>query len=374
MGFNIGGFLGGVSEGVNDAILREEERLDEKLTMNRQEASLQRRDKNKERLRKEVLLEELTEQLAVHHTEDQITQMSAKGLGAMKQFATISQAEFAAGRDPSAAYNWSVATADLAPPPMSSQVDNSAKSDDLEKTTIKPTSFGLKRPTQTYKSYATIDESLERNAQAIVTAQQNGDTKKLSELQRRGELLMEQALTQGDGSQFKDASVTSVLNYSYKTYMTGLGYDYDNVENKIANLTTDMRGQVIADNYGYGQSLLRNKKFAADGTINSIATNHKNDANINARAFADKQYVNRGEGLYFQPAPSSNYHVIPLPGVQEMNRKEQGEFMKSQFQKYKQTNKVLHGSTVIYQGVTADGKSYKAAGGVYSRNGDRIIG
>ena len=48
MGFNIGGFLGGVSEGVNDAILREEERLDEKLTMNRQEASLQRRDKNKE--------------------------------------------------------------------------------------------------------------------------------------------------------------------------------------------------------------------------------------------------------------------------------------------------------------------------------------
>jgi hypothetical protein len=374
MGFNIGGFLGGVSEGVNDAILREEERLDEKLTMNRQEASLQRRDKNKERLRKEVLLEELTEQLAVHHTEDQITQMSAKGLGAMKQFATISQAEFAAGRDPSAAYNWSVATADLAPPPMSSQVDNSAKSDDLEKTTIKPTSFGLKRPTQTYKSYATIDESLERNAQAIVTAQQNGDNKKLAELQRRGELLMEQALTQGDGSQFKDASVTSVLNYSYKTYMTGLGYDYDNVENKIANLTTDMRGQVIADNYGYGQSLLRNKKFAADGTINSIATNHKNDANINARAFADKQYVNRGEGLYFQPAPSSNYHVIPLPGVQEMNRKEQGEFMKSQFQKYKQTNKVLHGSTVIYQGVTADGKSYKAAGGVYSRNGDRIIG
>jgi len=374
MGFNIGGFLGGVSEGVNDAILREEERLDEKLTMNRQEASLQRRDKNKERLRKEVLLEELTEQLAVHHTEDQIAQMSAKGLGAMKQFATISQAEFAAGRDPSAAYNWSVATADLAPPPMSSQVDNSAKSDDLEKTTIKPTSFGLKRPTQTYKSYATIDESLERNAQAIVTAQQNGDNKKLAELQRRGELLMEQALTQGDGSQFKDASVTSVLNYSYKTYMTGLGYDYDNVENKIANLTTDMRGQVIADNYGYGQSLLRNKKFAADGTINSIATNHKNDANINARAFADKQYVNRGEGLYFQPAPSSNYHVIPLPGVQEMNRKEQGEFMKSQFQKYKQTNKVLHGSTVIYQGVTADGKSYKAAGGVYSRNGDRIIG
>ena len=97
MGFNIGGFLGGVSEGVNDAILREEERLDEKLTMNRQEASLQRRDKNKERLRKEVLLEELTEQLAVHHTEDQIAQMSAKGLGAMKQFATISQAEFAAG-------------------------------------------------------------------------------------------------------------------------------------------------------------------------------------------------------------------------------------------------------------------------------------
>ena len=374
MGFNIGGFLGGVSEGVNDAILREEERLDEKLTMNRQEASLQRRDKNKERLRKEVLLEELTEQLAVHHTEDQITQMSAKGLGAMKQFATISQAEFAAGRDPSAAYNWSVATADLAPPPMSSQVDNSAKSDDLEKTTIKPTSFGLKRPTQTYKSYATIDESLERNAQAIVTAQQNGDNKKLAELQRRGELLMEQALTQGDGSQFKDASVTSVLNYSYKTYMTGLGYDYDNVENKIANLTTDMRGQVIADNYGYGQSLLRNKKFAADGTINSIATNHKNDANINARAFADKQYVNRGEGLYFQPAPSSNYHVISLPGVQEMNRKEQGAFMKSQFQKYKQTNKVLHGSTVIYQGVTADGKSYKAAGGVYSRNGDRIIG
>tara|TARA_R110002049_G_scaffold124591_1_gene280159 strand:+ start:810 stop:1934 length:1125 start_codon:yes stop_codon:yes gene_type:complete len=374
MGFNIGGFLGGVSEGVNDAILREEERLDEKLTMNRQEASLQRRDKNKERLRKEVLLEELTEQLAVHHTEDQITQMSAKGLGAMKQFATISQAEFAAGRDPSAAYNWSVATAELAPPPMSAQVDNSAKSDDLEKTTIKPTSFGLKRPTQTYKSYATIDESLERNAQAIVTAQQNGDKKKLAELQRRGELLMEQALTQGDGSQFKDASVTSVLNYSYKTYMTGLGYDYDNVENKIANLTTDMRGQVIADNYGYGQSLLRNKKFAADGTINSIATNHKNDANINARAFADKQYVNRGEGLYFQPAPSSNYHVIPLPGVQEMNRKEQGEFMKSQFQKYKQTNKVLHGSTVIYQGVTADGKSYKAAGGVYSRNGDRIIG
>ena len=374
MGFNIGGFLGGVSEGVNDAILREEERLDEKLTMNRQEASLQRRDKNKERLRKEVLLEELTEQLAVHHTEDQITQMSAKGLGAMKQFATISQAEFAAGRDPSAAYNWSVATADLAPPPMSSQVDNSAKSDDLEKTTIKPTSFGLKRPTQTYKTYSTVEESLERNAQAIVTAQQNGDNKKLAELQRRGELLMEQALTQGDGSQFKDASVTSVLNYSYKTYMTGLGYDYDNVENKIANLTTDMRGQVIADNYGYGQSLLRNKKFAADGTINSIATNHKNDANINARAFADKQYVNRGEGLYFQPAPSSNYHVIPLPGVQEMNRKEQGEFMKSQFQKYKQTNKVLHGSTVIYQGVTADGKSYKAAGGVYSRNGDRIIG
>lgn len=374
MGFNIGGFLGGVSEGVNDAILREEERLDEKLTMNRQEASLQRRDKNKERLRKEVLLEELTEQLAVHHTEDQIAQMSAKGLGAMKQFATISQAEFAAGRDPSAAYNWSVATAELAPPPMSAQVDNSAKSDDLEKTTIKPTSFGLKRPTQTYKTYATVDESLERNAQAIVTAQQNGDNKKLAELQRRGELLMEQALTQGDGSQFKDASVTSVLNYSYKTYMTGLGYDYDNVENKIANLTTDMRGQVIADNYGYGQSLLRNKKFAADGTINSIATNHKNDANINARAFADKQYVNRGEGLYFQPAPSSNYHVIPLPGVQEMNRKEQGEFMKSQFQKYKQTNKVLHGSTVIYQGVTADGKSYKAAGGVYSRNGDRIIG
>ena len=227
---------------------------------------------------------------------------------------------------------------------MSAQVDNSAKSDDLEKTTIKPTSFGLKRPTQTYKTYSTVEESLERNAQAIVTAQQNGDNKKLAELQRRGELLMEQALTQGDGSQFKDASVTSVLNYSYKTYMTGLGYDYDNVENKIANLTTDMRGQVIADNYGYGQSLLRNKKFAADGTINSIATNHKNDANINARAFADKQYVNRGEGLYFQPAPSSNYHVIPLPGVQEMNRKEQGEFMKSQFQKYKQTNKVLHGS------------------------------
>ena len=58
-------------------ILNAIERLDEKLTMNRQEASLQRRDKNKERLRKEVLLEELTSQLGgLGHTEDQITQES----------------------------------------------------------------------------------------------------------------------------------------------------------------------------------------------------------------------------------------------------------------------------------------------------------
>lgn len=374
MGFNIGGFLGGVSEGVNDAILREEERLDEKLTMNRQEASLQRRDKNKERLRKEVLLEELTEQLAVHHTEDQIAQMSAKGLGAMKQFATISQAEFAAGRDPSAAYNWSVATAELAPPPMSAQVDNSAKSDDLEKTTIKPTSFGLKRPTQTYKSYATIDESLERNAQAIVTAQQNGDKKKLAELQRRGELLMEQALTQGDGSQFKESSVTAVLNYSYETYMSGLGYDYDNINNKLLNLTTDMRGQVIADNFSYGQSLLRNKKFAADSTISSVANGTKTDANLNAAAFADQQYGNRGKGLYFQSSPSENYHVIRLPGVQNMNKKEQTNFMKSQFKKYQQTTRVAHGSAIIYEAINDAGQSFKAAGGVYSFTEGQVIG
>ena len=122
MAFNFGGFLGGVAEGVNDAILREEERLDDKLALNRQEASLQRREKNRARLQEETLLKELTEQLAVYHDEDQIAQMSAQGLGAMKQYAKISQSEYEAGRDPSAAYNWTVATADIASPPPASSI------------------------------------------------------------------------------------------------------------------------------------------------------------------------------------------------------------------------------------------------------------
>ena len=373
MAFNFGGFLGGVAEGVNDAILREEERLDDKLALNRQEASLQRREKNRARLQEETLLKELTEQLAIHHDEDQIAQMSSKGLGAMKKFAEISQAEFLAGRDPSAAYNWTVATADIAPPPSSSTIGGAAKSDNLEQTTIQPTSF-LKRPAFKPETYNDIETAFDQLAQQKAIAENSGNQARLEELTNYEAILKKRALSEGDGSTAKASTVTALLNYDFKSYFTGRKYKVG-IENQLENIESGDGGKVAADFYGYASYLNSNTEYKKDKMIMSQARNVANQAIKDARSFADQQFVNRGQGLYFQDSAAENYHVIDVTGAEDMSGKERSNFVESAFKKYRANTPIKHGATVILRDQT-DGGSFIHGKGVFSTQfeGGRIIG
>jgi|TARA_R110000868_G_scaffold87059_5_gene243733 hypothetical protein len=385
MGFNVGGFLGGVSEGVNDAILREEERLDEKLTMNRQEASLQRRDKNKERLRKEVLLEELTEQLGMYHTEEQVAEMAGKGLGAMKQFAVTSQTAFAAGRDPSAAYNWANTTANLAPvAPLTStqqlrtKLTGESGRDDLEQTTIKPTSF-LKKPQKTYKTFDTTDKAFDNLAQQIAAATINKDTKKIAELTAYKNEIVKQALTFGDGSgASKDATYTSVINMERKAFFPGRNYSLG-VEGDMLDLTSGDGGRVAVDNYGFAFSLASNSYYKNDKKIMAHAQSTARQAMQDARSFADTQYNNRGEGRYFEPDPSRNYHVIDVSGLSRpdnpMTGAEKKSFMNGKIAEYRKTNKIGHGSAIIFKETNQNNQSVASQKGVWTNyGGGQFIG
>ncbi len=377
MAFNFGGFLGGVAEGVNDAILREEERLDDKLALNRQEASLQRREKNRARLQEETLLKELTEQLAVYHDEDQISQMSAQGLGAMKQYAKISQSEYEAGRDPSAAYNWTVATADIAPPPSASSIGGAAKSDNLEQTTIQPTSFGIKPRKVDELEYSTVEEKLERLTQQLAVATTNEDQKAIDRLTKQKETLVKLALTDGDGSGIaKQSTYTAIIEMERRaSFSSNKGYDID-PNGAFLNLKPDDRGRVAVDTFTFGKNLMANPLYAKDNQITAYAEAQRRQAVADAQAFADAQYVSKGKTkTYFTPDADKNYHVIDISGARELQDKvEQRKFIKSAFETYKRANKIAHGSAIIYKATNDSGQNYKAGGGVYSFYEDTVIG
>ena len=385
MGFNIGGFLGGVSEGVNDAILREEERLDEKLTMNRQEASLQRRDKNKERLRKEVLLEELTEQLGMYHTEEQVAEMAGKGLGAMKQFAVTSQAAFAAGKDPSAAYNWANTTANLAPvAPLTStqqlrtKLTGTSGRDDLEQTTIKPTSF-LKKPQKTFKTFDTTDKAFDNLAQQIAAATINKDTKKIAELTAYKNEIVKQALTFGDGSgASKNSTYTSILSMERKGFFPGRNYELG-TEDEFLGLISGDGGRVAVDNYGFAAFLANNTTYKDDKKIMAHAQSTARQAMSDARSFADTQYINRGEGRYFESDPERNYHVIDVSGLSRpdnpMTGTEKKDFMNGKIAEYRKTKKIKHGSAIIFKETNQNNQSVASQKGVWTNyGGGQLIG
>jgi len=376
MAFNFGGFLGGVAEGVNDAILREEERLDDKLALNRQEASLQRREKNRARLQEETLLKELTEQLAVYHDEDQIAQMSAQGLGAMKQYAKISQSEYEAGRDPSAAYNWTVATADIASPPPASSIGGAAKSDNLEQTTIQPTSFGIKPRKVDELEYSTVEEKLERLTQQLAVATTNEDQKAIDRLTKQKETLVKLALTDGDGSGIaKQSTYTAIIEMERRaSFSSNKGYDID-PNGALLNLKPDDRGRVAVDTYTFGKNLMANPLYAKDNQITAYAEAQRRQAKADAKAFADAQYVSKGKTkTYFTTDADKNYHVIDVSGVgQYSDEVKQRDFVEKAFKKYKQTNKIAHGSAIIYKATNDSGQNYKAGGGVYSFYEDTVI-
>lgn len=377
MAFNFGGFLGGVAEGVNDAILREEERLDDKLALNRQEASLQRREKNRARLQEETLLKELTEQLAgLGHTESEIEQMASKGLGGMKQFAKISEAEYQAGRDPSGAYTFAVATADIAKPPSASSIGGAAKSDNLEQTTIQPTSFGIKPRIVDELEYSTVEEKIERLTQQLAVAITNGDQKAIDRLTKQKETLVTLALTEGDGSGIaKQSTYTAIIEMERRAaFSSNKGYDID-PNGALLNLKPDDRGRVAVDTYTFGKNLMANPLYAKDNQITAYAEAQRRQAKADAKAFADAQYVSKGKTkTYFTTDADKNYHVIDVSGAgQYSDEVKQRDFVEKAFKKYKQTNKIAHGSAIIYKATNDSGQNYKAGGGVYSFYEDTVI-
>tara|TARA_R110002012_G_scaffold212575_1_gene383647 strand:+ start:791 stop:1927 length:1137 start_codon:yes stop_codon:yes gene_type:complete len=365
MAFNLGGFIGGVSEGVTDAIIREEERLDNKLALNNQEASLQRREKNKQRMAKEKLTEELTEKLSLYHTEDQVAEIMGKGVNVAQEVFTNSSTAFQNNKDPQALYNWGktkeangVGSID----DSIAGITTGSSEDDLTKT-VSATGTGFFKPqAPTIKTFTTIDASLENVYQNMAKASIAGNTKLLSQLTASKDALLSQrmqAVKDGilegtEGSSSYDMAKTN----QDKIIATARTRVYNS--NKIPTLDGRIRetyegnvGRIAAAEIDIAESLSRDwqEGKAPESFVNRIA-GIKEDANNAARVAAQEMFFNTDEKLRFKSNnPKSKYYGFEINEGEDLNNNV--DFKKANFRNgdavvWKTTNQKTGVSRITY--------------------------
>ena len=365
MAFNLGGFIGGVSEGVTDAIIREEERLDNKLALNNQEASLQRREKNKQRMAKEKLTEELTEKLSLYHTEDQVAEIMGKGVNVAQEVFTNSSTAFQNNKDPQALYNWGktkeangVGSID----DSIAGITTGSSEDDLTKT-VSATGTGFFKPqAPTIKTFTTIDASLENVYQNMAKASIAGNTKLLSQLTASKDALLSermQAVKDGilegtEGSSSYDMAKTN----QDKIIATARTTVYNS--NKIPTLDGRIQttyqgnvGKIAAAEIDIAESLTRDwqEGKAPESFVNRIK-GIAEDANNAARVAAQEKFFDTDEALRFKSNnPKSNYYGFEINEGEDINNNV--DFKKANFRNgdavvWKTTNQKTGVSRITY--------------------------
>ena len=365
MAFNLGGFIGGVSEGVTDAIIREEERLDNKLALNNQEASLQRREKNKQRMAKEKLTEELTEKLSLYHTEDQVAEIMGKGVNVAQEVFTNSSTAFQNNKDPQALYNWAktkeangVGSID----DSIAGITTGSSEDDLTKT-VSATGTGFFKPqAPTIKTFTTIDASLENVYQNMAKASIAGNTKLLSQLTASKDALLSQrmqAVKDGilegtEGSSSYDMAKTN----QDKIIATARTTVYNS--NKIPTLDGRIQttyqgnvGKIAAAEIDIAESLTRDwqEGKAPESFVNRIK-GIAEDANNAARVAAQEKFFDTDEALRFKSNnPKSNYYGFEINEGEDINNNV--DFKKANFRNgdavvWKTTNQKTGVSRITY--------------------------
>jgi len=365
MAFNLGGFIGGVSEGVTDAILREEERLDNKLALNNQEASLQRRNKNKQRMAKETLTEELTEKLSLYHTEDQVAEIMGKGVNVAQEVFTNSSTAFQNNKDPQALYNWGKTKEANGVGSIDEDVvgiTTGSSQDDLTKTVSATGTGFFKLQAPTIKTFATIDTSLENVYQNMAKASVAGNTKLLSQLTASKDALLSQrmqAVKDGilegtEGSSSYDMAKTN----QDKIIATARNKVYNS--NKIPTLDGRIQesykgnlGRIAAAEIDIAESLSRDWKEgkAPESFVNRIA-GIKEDANNAARVAAQEKFFEIDEKLRFQSNnPKSKYYGFEINEGEDLNNNV--DFKKANFRNgdavvWKTTNQKTGVSRITY--------------------------
>ena len=365
MAFNLGGFIGGVSEGVTDAILREEERLDNKLALNNQEASLQRRKKNKQRMAKERLTEELTEKLSLYHTEDQVAEIMGKGVNVAQEVFTNSSTAFQNNKDPQALYNWGKTKEANGVGSIDEDVvgiTTGSSQDDLTKTVSATGTGFFKLQAPTIKTFATIDTSLENVYQNMAKASVAGNTKLLSQLTASKDALLSQrmqAVKDGilegtEGSSSYDMAKTN----QDKIIATARTTVYNS--NKIPTLDGRIQesyrgnvGRIAAAEIDIAESLSRDwqEGKAPESFVNRIA-GIKEDANNAARVAAQEMFFNTDEELRFKSNnPKSKYYGFEINEGEDLNNNV--DFKKANFRNgdavvWKTTNAKTGVSRITY--------------------------
>jgi hypothetical protein len=365
MAFNLGGFIGGVSEGVTDAILREEERLDNKLALNNQEASLQRRNKNKQRMAKETLTEELTEKLSLYHTEDQVAEIMGKGVNVAQEVFTNSSTAFQNNKDPQALYNWGKTKEANGVGSIDEDVvgiTTGSSQDDLTKTVSATGTGFFKLQAPTIKTFATIDTSLENVYQNMAKASVAGNTKLLSQLTASKDALLSQrmqAVKDGilegtEGSSSYDMAKTN----QDKIIATARTTVYNS--NKIPTLDGRIQesyrgnvGRIAAAEIDIAESLSRDwqEGKAPESFVNRIA-GIKEDANNAARVAAQEMFFNTDEELRFKSNnPKSKYYGFEINEGEDLNNNV--DFKKANFRNgdavvWKTTNAKTGVSRITY--------------------------
>ena len=376
MAFNLGGFIGGVSEGVTDAILREEERLDNKLALNNQEASLQRREKNKQRMAKEKLTEELTEKLSLYHTEDQVAEIMGKGVNVAQEVFTNSSTAFQNNKDPQALYNWGKTKEANGVGSIEEGVvgiTTSSSEDDLTKT-VSATGTGFFRPkAPTIKTFNTIDTSLENIYQNMAKAQTSGNTKLLSQLTASKDALLEQRLQAvNDGilegtessagyAMAKTAQDTIIATARTRVYNS----------NKIPTLDGRIRetyegnvGRIAAAEIDIAESLSRDWKegLAPESFVNRIA-GIKEDANNAARVAAQEKFFDVEESIRFKSNPKNNYYGFEINEGEDLNNNV--DFQKANFR---------NGDAVVWKTTNAETGVSRITYTTYSATHNKLYG
>ena len=364
MAFNLGGFIGGVSEGVTDAILREEERLDNKLALNNQEASLQRRNKNKQRMAKETLTEELTEKLSLYHTEDQVAEIMGKGVNVAQEVFTNSSTAFQNNKDPQALYNWGKTKEANGVGSIDEDVvgiTTGSSQDDLTKTVSATGTGFFKLQAPTIKTFATIDTSLENVYQNMAKASVAGNTKLLSQLTASKDALLSQrmqAVKDGilegtEGSSSYDMAKTN----QDKIIATARTTVYNS--NKIPTLDGRIQesykgnlGRIAAAEIDIAESLSRDWKegLAPESFVNRIA-GIKEDANNAARVAAQEKFFDVEESIRFKSNPKNNYYGFEINEGEDLNNNV--DFQKANFRNgdavvWKTTNAKTGVSRITY--------------------------
>ena len=364
MAFNLGGFIGGVSEGVTDAILREEERLDNKLALNNQEASLQRREKNKQRMAKERLTEELTEKLSLYHTEDQVAEIMGKGVNVAQEVFTNSSTAFQNNKDPQALYNWGKTKEANGVGSIDEDVvgiTTGSSQDDLTKTVSATGTGFFKLQAPTIKTFATMDASLENVYQNMAKASIAGNTKLLSQLTASKDALLSQrmqAVKDGilEGTE-SSSSYDMAKNNQDKIIATARTTVYNS--NKIPTLDGRIQesykgnlGRIAAAEIDIAESLSRDWKegLAPESFVNRIA-GIKEDANNAARVAAQEKFFDVEESIRFKSNPKNNYYGFEINEGEDLNNNV--DFQKANFRNgdavvWKTTNAKTGVSRITY--------------------------